>query len=205
MGFREFLIGKGLTEEQADGIIAGMNESKIYLSAEERIDERYAALKLKLEETEGDLVSANELVETLRDENKDNEELQTKVTNYENQIKQLEDERMQERGVSVLREALIAKGAVDVDYAIYKLGELEYSEDGTIKDLDNKIKDLVENNPTQFKTEDNPKGQQAPGYIVEDNKLNGTDTPPQTFDLSKMSVEEINANWEAIQEQENNK
>ena len=204
MEFRDYLISKGLTEEQADAVVAEMAENKFYLSAEERIDERYAAIKLKLEETEDDLVSANELVTTLQKDNKDNEELQTKVTDYENQIVVLKEERVKERGLSTLREALTLKGALDVDYAIFKLGDLEYDEEGNIKDLDNKIKDLVETNPTQFKTEDNP-GTNGAGYTVRDNGLGGSDTTPKTFDLATMTAEEINENWEAIQEQENNK
>lgn len=204
MKFRDYLISKGLTEEQADTVIGEMAENKFYLSVEERIDERYAAIKLKLEETEGDLVSANELVTTLQKDNEDNEELQTKVAEYENEIQVLKEERVKERGLSTLRDALTSKGAIDVDYAIFKLGELEYDEEGNIKDLDNKIKDLVETNPTQFKTEENP-GTNGAGYTVRDNGLGGSDNPPQTFDLANMTAEEINKNWDAIQEQENNK
>lgn len=204
MEFRDYLISKGLTEEQADAVVAEMAENKFYLSAEERIDERYAAIKLKLEETEGDLVSADELVATLQKDNKDNEKLQTKIADYEKEIVVLKEERVKDRGLSTLREELTSKGALDVDYAIFKLGELEYDEDGNIIDLDNKIKDLVETNPTQFKTEDNP-GTNGAGYKVRDNGLGGTDNPPKAFNLATMTADEINENWDAIQEQENNK
>ena len=50
-----------------------------------------------------------------------------------------------------IKDALANAKATDVDYLMYKLGEVEVDENGAIKDIDSKIKDLQTNHPTFFK------------------------------------------------------
>ena len=133
-----------------------------------------------------ELKTANETLTTLQKNNKDNEELQTKISEYETKMQQLETERAEERKTFTIKEALTKAGVADVDYMMFKLGQLETDKDGNVIDLDNKVKALQEANPTFFSTQPAgvPAGQQAPGYKVIDNKLpagNQTPNEPQSL------------------------
>ena len=127
-----------------------------------------------------ELKTANETLTTLQKNNKDNEELQTKISEYETKMQQLESERAEERKTFTIKEALTKAGVADVDYMMFKLGQLETDKDGNVIDLDNKVKALQEANPTFFSTQPAgvPAGQQAPGYKVIDNKLQGGSGDP---------------------------
>lgn len=117
-----------------------------------------------------DLKVANETIDTLQKENKDVETLQTTINDYKTQIEELETERAEERKTYAVKEALQGAGVSDVDYMMFKLGEVEVDEEGKVKDLDNKIKELQEANPTFFGTDDKPANEPA-GYQVVDNGL----------------------------------
>ena len=135
-----------------------------------------------------ELKTANETLTTLQNSNKDNEELQTKISEYEAKMQQLETERAEERKTFTIKEALTKAGVADVDYMMFKLGQLETDKDGNVVDLDNKVKALQEANPTFFSTQPAgvPAGQQAPGYKVIDNKLpTGNQTPSEPQSLAE--------------------
>lgn len=129
-----------------------------------------------------DLKTANETIDTLQKENKDVETLQTTINDYKTQIEELETERAEERKTYAVKEALQGAGVSDVDYMMFKLGEVEVDEEGKVKDLDNKIKELQESNPTFFtatKDDDDTGNDNLGGFQVLDNKLeNGKQTDP---------------------------
>lgn len=131
--------------------------------------------KATFNEKNEDLKKANKLVEELKKDNKDIDDLQSKIDNYEKDIETLKEERIKERTNFTLKEKLKAAGAKDVDYMIYKLGEVELDKEGNIIELDNKIKSLVEENKGHFEVKDgegdegNKEGDK--GYQVIDNKL----------------------------------
>lgn len=83
-----------------------------------------------------ELKTANETLTTLQKNNKDNEELQTKISEYETKMQQLESERAEERKTFTIKEALTKAGVADVDYMMFKLGQLETDKDGNVVDLD---------------------------------------------------------------------
>lgn len=128
-----------------------------------------------------DLKVANETIDTLQKENKDVETLQTTINDYKTQIEELETERAEERKTYAVKEALQGAGVSDVDYMMFKLGEVEVDEEGNIKDLENKVKELQEANPTFFATKDDEDAgnDNLGGFQVLDNKLeNGKQTDP---------------------------
>lgn len=153
-----------------------------------------------------DLKVANETIDTLQKENKDVETLQTTISDYKTQIEELESERAEERKSFAVKEALRSAGAQDVDYMIYKLGDVEVNKDGSIKDLENKVKALKEENPAFFATtdddQDDSKEPTPPnGFRVIDNKLDDENKPGKSYsfdELSKLTPEEINQNWDAV-------
>lgn len=170
MTFKEYLISTGLTEEQATKVEQGMPEQNLYIANEENLDTRYTKLKEQKEQLESDLTTANKLVDNLKKSNKDTEDLQTKIDEYKTQMDQLKADRAEEQKQYAIKEALNKEGVKDIDYMLYKLGEVETDKDGNIVDLDNKVKSLKESNPTFFGTDDKPANEPA-GYQVVDNGL----------------------------------
>ncbi|KAF3306026.1 scaffolding protein [Carnobacterium sp. PL17GRE32] len=170
MTFKEYLISTGLTEEQATKVEQGMPEQNLYIANEENLDTRYTKLKEQKEQLESDLTTANKLVDNLKKSNKDAEDLQTKIDEYKTQMDQLKSDRAEEQKQYAIKETLTKEGVKDIDYMLYKLGEVETDKDGNIVDLDNKVKALKESNPTFFGTDDKPANEPA-GYQVVDNGL----------------------------------
>lgn len=128
-----------------------------------------------------DLKAAKQLVNDLKKENKDVEGLQTKIEQYETDIETLKTERLAEKKTYTLKEALTKAGATDVDYMLFKLGDVEVDKDGNILELDNKIKSLKETNAAHFKQENAE--DKGGGFKVLDNKLDGG-TPPDAEALA---------------------
>ena len=149
-----------------------------------------------------ELKTANDTLNKLQKDNKDVEALQTTIADYEAQVEKLTAERAEERKSYAIKEALQRAGANDVEYLMFKLGDVEVNKDGTIKDLDNKVKSLKELNPNFFAEDEKEKDNDpnAPGYQVIDNKLdNGKKSVAYSFDqLKTLSTEEINQNWDAV-------
>jgi chromosome segregation ATPase len=133
--------------------------------------EQYNAQALKLK-------TASETIAQLENQHKDIASLQSEIENYKAKALQVEAELVATKNKATLKEQLAKAGATDVDYMAYKLGELETNEDGTYKDLDNKVKELKENNPNWFKDVSNPPDNPTPatnpnatGYTPLDGKL----------------------------------
>lgn len=180
MTFKEYLISTGLTEEQATKVEQGMPEQNLYIANEENLDTRYSKLKEQKEQLETDLTTANKLVDDLKKSNKDTEDLQTKIDEYKTQMDQLKSDRAEEQKQYAIKEALTKEGVKDIDYMLYKLGEVETDKDGNIVDLDNKVKGLKESNPTFFGTDDKPADGTPSGYQTLDNGLeNGKPSDPE--------------------------
>lgn len=199
MTFKEYLISQGLTDDIATKIVDGMPANKLYIASEENLDIRYGKLKTELEQAKGDVAAANKLVNDLKKDNANIEALQTKIKDYEGQVTKLETERAAERKSYAIKEALTKARANDIDYMMFKLGDVEVDKDGNIKDLDSKVKALKESNPSFFPTSEPKDPQKSKGFKPIDTKLpNGSVVQ---LDVSKMTADEINANWDAIKAQ----
>lgn len=184
MTFKEYLISQGIKDDQAAAIEAGMAEHKLYISENENIDTRYNKTKDLLDQSNTDLQAANDLISKLQKQNKDNEDLQNQVATYKTQAEEAESKRAETVKEYAIKDALRDAGAKDVDYMMFKLGEVEVDKDGNIKDLDSKVKDLKEASPDFFAVADNGKdgdGKEGDkGYKPLDNGLeggNGSDDP----------------------------
>lgn len=129
-------------------------------------------MQSKLDEAESKLNEANSTLDTLKKSNKDNEDLQSELKTYKEKVSQLEADAKETAKKQTIKDALVNVKATDVDYLMYKLGDVELAEDGGIKDLDSKNKDLQTNYPTFF---------QIPELEQSDNdfkSLGGADIPP---------------------------
>ncbi|HEM3611864.1 TPA: phage scaffolding protein [Streptococcus suis] len=98
------------------------------------------------------LKAANSTLDTLKKSNKDNKELQDELKTYKDKVSQLEADAKETAKKQTIKDALINAKATDVDYLMYKLGDLEEDDSGKIKDLDQKIKDLQVNLPNFFES-----------------------------------------------------
>ena len=119
---------------------------------------KYDALQQLLDGKETELTSANELIAQLKEDTKGNKELQGKITNYETQVTQLQEELKETKLKSAIKVALLSEKAVDVDYLTYKLNEklkekgetLELDENDNIKGWNGRIDELKTQFPTMF-------------------------------------------------------
>ncbi|MEF9952206.1 MAG: phage scaffolding protein [Clostridium sp.] len=90
MKLEELLKAQGLSEEQISAVIKGMKDNKIHITSLENADERYQKLKSQKEDVEGQLKTANDTITDLKKSNKDNETLQTKISEYEGKVTEYE-------------------------------------------------------------------------------------------------------------------
>lgn len=170
MNLNEIFKANGIEENVANAILSAMKENKIYTANEENLDVRYSKLKNEHESKLNELVEANNLIAELKKSNKGNEDLQSKITNYENQVTQLQEELRKTKLDSAIKVALLSEKAADVDYLTFKLkekGELELDENDKIKGWNDKIAALKTQFPTQFENSGSKK--------IEENKLDRTD------------------------------
>ena len=115
---------------------------------------KYDALQALLDGKTAELDTANGLIADLKKGTKGNEELQGKITNYEGQIQQLQEQLQETKIKSAIKVALLSEKALDVDYLSFKL-ESKMKEDGKkleLDDVDNikGWKDLISELKTQF-------------------------------------------------------
>lgn len=119
---------------------------------------KYEDLVTQLNGKDTELKTANDLIEQLKKGTKGDEELQTKITNYETQVTQLQEQLKETKMTSAIKVALLSEKAVDVDYLTYKLNEqlkekgeqLELDENDHIKGWDNRLADLKTQFPKMF-------------------------------------------------------
>lgn len=135
---------------------------------------KHDALQALLDGKNTELESANGLIAELKKGTKGNEELQGKVTAYETQISQLQEQMKQKEIESEIKVALLSAKATDIDYLTYKLKEkgekLELGEDGHIKGIDDMITGLKTQFPNQFEKAGNPRIDPNPLPKPDDNK-----------------------------------
>lgn len=150
-------------------------------AANKEIDQEFpknAVPKDQYNNTASQLSEANKTLKTLEEKTKDNPDVQKELSDLKEKADALEKENTDLKINGQVSAALQAVGAKDIEYATFKLGELEIDKEGNVKDLDSKIKDLQTNLPDYFAKPDDSKedqkngGQQSSGgYKPVDNKL----------------------------------
>ena len=172
MTLEEILKSQGLNDEQVESIVGEMKQNKIFTASEENLDVRYGKLKTDHEGKLAELEKANGLISELQKTNKGNEEMQTQITDYKNQVEQLQQEIEQTKIDAAIKVALLSEKALDVDYLTFKLREkgdaLELDDNGNIKGWKDKLDSLKTQFPTQFESA----GEGAKGAKkIDENKL----------------------------------
>lgn len=172
----ELLKELGYTDEQIKAIIDAMKNKRIFTTAEENADIRLQKLNEDFTAKNGELTKANELIEQLKKGTKGNEDLQTKVTNYETEIAQMKEEQRQKDIKNALKFELLKNKAKadDIDYLIFKIEsdkdkKIELDENGNLKDF--KIEDFKKQFKGNFEDE--------ASTLVDVKKLGGEQGQPE--------------------------
>lgn len=171
MTLQEILKAKGMSDEDIEATIGEMKQNKIFTAGEENLDIRYSKLKADHDNLTAQHSESTKLIEQFKAGAKDNEVLQSKISTYESQIHQLQEQLKQIQLDAEIKVALLGAKVTDVDYMTFKLkekGELELDDQGHIKGIDDKLAGLKTQFPAQFETSTNMKQ-------IEVQKLPGSD------------------------------
>lgn len=130
-----------------------------------------------------ELKQANDTLDTLKKDHKGVEDLQKTISEHEGTIEKLQAEKADQAKEFALKTAFTTAGAKDVDYFVDKLKtESELSEDGSLKGIEDKIKEFQTQRPYLFETADNKdKKPGDDGFRIQDTSLDsGSPTPALT-------------------------
>ena len=162
MTLQEILAAQNLNEEQVAAIEAAMKENKIFTSGEENIDIRYSKLKGEHETKIKELEGAQDLIKQLQDSAKDNENVQTKIKEYEAQIQQLQADTAKAKLDYAIKASLLEKNVNpdSIDYLLFKINqdnkELKFDENDKLQGID--FDELKTKYVSHFKAEDSNAG-----------------------------------------------
>lgn len=153
MTLQEILKAKGIDNQNIASILDEMKQNKIFTASEENLDIRYGKLKTDHDALTAQHKESVNLIEQMKAETHDNEILQGRISAYEAQITQLNEQLRQTKVESAVKIALLDAKANDAEYMAFKLhekGELELDENGNIKNIDDKIAGLKTQFPEHF-------------------------------------------------------
>lgn len=140
--------------------------------------DKYTSLETDLSGKTSELEKANGLIEELKKSTGKDAALQQKITDYETEIATLKAENTELKTENALKFALVAAGAVDVDYLVFKAkekGEIKLDDNGKIKGEDDLISGLKTQLPSMFGTSGSNQQQNNNGNrkILENNLPGG--------------------------------
>lgn len=152
---------------------------------------KYESLEADLNSKNAELTSANALIEEMKKATNGNEELQTKINDYEKTIFDLQAQLQKTQLENEVKVALLEAKAMDIDYLTYKMREsnqeLKLDENGKIGGLEDMITSLKTQFPNQFES--------SSQKIIQENKLekeeNGSNSITKE-EFSKMGYNERN-------------
>lgn len=92
MTLQELLKAQNLTDEQVKGILDAMKQNKIFTASEENLDVRYGKLKTDHDAMVAKDAESQKLIAELQKATKGQEDVQTKITEYEATIQKQQEE-----------------------------------------------------------------------------------------------------------------
>lgn len=198
MNLTEILNAQGITDEVVKAILAAMKENNIFTASEENLDIRYGKLKTDHDGVKQQLGQANATIEELKKSTKGQEQAQQKITAYEQQMAQLQQELEQTKINAAIKVELLSSKAVDVDYLTFKLNEklkadgetLTLDENGNIKGWNDKLAGLKTQFPTMFESSS---GDDDGYQVLNPNALkkgNGDEPAPTKESFRAMTYEQ---------------
>lgn len=194
MTLNEILNANGVAEDVVTAILAAMKENKIFTASEENLDIRYGKLKTDHEGVTKQLNEANATIESLKKSTKGQEEAQQKITAYEQQVTQLQQELEDAKFDAEAKLGLMTAKAVDVDYMLFKLKEnlkaegkqVKVDENGKIPGWNDLLSGLQTQSPKMFEASD--EGGDDDYQIVNPNRLKGNEGGDLTVTREKFAA-----------------
>lgn len=191
MDFLKDILGTELFEQVANAVNAyngnEANKDKqikiANLASGKYVDKgKYTALEELLNKKDTDLTDAQKLIEGLKESAGKGEDMAAKIAEFETTIRNQQEELKKAKTESALKIELLSAGAKadDIDYLLFKLGndsdfKAELDENGKLKGIDEKMKNLKTIYPNQFEAQTYKK--------IDENNLPGgknDDTPEPT-------------------------
>lgn len=184
MTLHEILKAKGLTDEQIKEVVSEMKQNKIFTASEENLDVRYGKLKTDHDALVTKDTESQKLIAELQKATKGQEAVQKTIDDYKTKVAEQEAELSKVKVESAVKIALLGAGAKasDIDYLIFKLSsdtdwKAELDDNGNVKGIDDKIKGMKTQFPSQFETSSQKK--------IEENRL------PDDNNEAKITKEEF--------------
>lgn len=184
MDFLKDILGTELFEQVANAVNAyngnEANKDKqikiANLASGKYVDKgKYTALEELLNKKDTDLMDAQKLIEGLKESAGKGEDMAAKIAEFETTIRNQQEELKKAKTESALKIELLSAGAKadDIDYLLFKLGndsdfKAELDENGKLKGIDEKMKNLKTIYPNQFEAETSKK--------IDENNLPGGKT-----------------------------
>lgn len=161
MTFQELLKEFLAEDDKVTSFLEKMKEHKIFTASEENLDVRYKKLKDDYDAKDKEHNESLTLIDQLKKASKGNEDMQTKITDYESRISQLEEENAKIKIDTALKLALQEAGVTNVDYITFEINKvlnadnkaLELDENGHIKGINDLIESQKKLQPDFFKSE----------------------------------------------------
>lgn len=169
MDFLKDILGTELFEQVANAVNAyngnEANKDKqikiANLASGKYVDKnKYTDLEKLLNQKETDLTDAQKLIDDLKESAGKGEDMATKIAEFETTIRDQQEELKKAKTESALKIELLSAGAKadDIDYLVFKLGndsdfKAELDENGKLKGIDDKLKNLKTIYPNQFEAE----------------------------------------------------
>lgn len=182
---REELKNIGLTDEQLD---------KVFQLHGQTLNAEKDKHKEAVETLEGQLKEANDAIAKASESKEGLDEIQAELDDYKTKYEEAQSTLESERKTQKIKESLANNGGADLDYLVWKLGEVE-----DLDKLDEKITSLKEQYPNHFSS-DSAQADTKDDAEVIGNKLNKGDSN-KTFsmeEIAQLSESEINENWDLI-------
>ena len=186
MTLQEILKAKGMSDEDIESTIGEMKQNKIFTASEENMDIRYSKLKADHDNLVAQHGESTKLIDQLKAGTKDSEALQGKITSYEAQVSQLQEQLKQTQLDAAIQVALLGAKATDVDYMTFRLkekGDLELDDQGKIKGIDDMLAGLKTQFPAFFESADQQRELQP--HKLPDRNLDNTNVVTKE-DFNKM-------------------
>ena len=114
---------------------------------------KYSSLETEKASKIAELEQANNLIKELQKGTKGNEALQTKITNYENEVQALKETLYKEQVKHAIEVNLLSAKATDLDYLTFKLnalGDIKLNDKGEIENWNDKLSSLKVQFPQHF-------------------------------------------------------
>lgn len=157
MTLQEILKAKGLTDGAITEVIGEMKQNKIFTASEENLDVRYGKLKTDHDALVTKDTESQKLIAELQKATKGQESVQKTIDDYKAKVAEQETELAKVKVESAVKIALLGAGAKasDIDYLIFKLSsdadwKAELDDNGVVKGIDDKIKGMKTQFPSQF-------------------------------------------------------